>query len=46
LNYSASEPVTITLSIRYDNAIQTPQGVGIGSAIGRTINTLSTGGGI
>lgn len=46
LNYSASEPVTIALSIRYDNAIQTPQGVGIGSAIGRTINTLSTGGGI
>jgi hypothetical protein len=46
LNYSASEPVTVTLSIRYDNAIQTPQGVGIGSSIGRTVNTLSTGGGI
>lgn len=46
LNYSASEPVTVTLSIRYDNAIQSPQGTGIGSAIGRTVNTLSTGGGI
>jgi len=46
LNYAASEPVTVTLSIRYDNAIQSPQGTGIGSAIGRTINTLSTGGGI
>ena len=46
LSYATSEPVTVTLSIRYDNAIQTPQGTGVGSAIGRTINTLSTGGGI
>ena len=45
LNYATSEPVTVTLSIRYDNAIQTPQGTGIGSAVGRTINTAITGGG-
>ena len=46
LAYNTSEPATITLSIKYDNAIQTPQGTGIGSAVTRTIGTLSTGGGI
>jgi len=46
LNYATSEPVTVTLNIRYDNAIQSPQGTGVGSAIGRTINTLATGGGV
>ena len=45
LNYATSEVVTTTLSIRYDNAIQTPQGTGVGTAIGRTINTAITGGG-
>jgi len=46
LAYATSEPVTITLSIRYDNAIQTPQGTGIGTALTRTIGSLSTGGGV
>jgi hypothetical protein len=46
LAYNTSEPATITLSLRYDNAIQTPQGTGLGSAVTRTIGTLSTGGGI
>lgn len=45
LNYATSEVVTVTLNIRYDNAIQTPQGTGIGTAVGRTINTAITGGG-
>jgi hypothetical protein len=45
LAYSANEPVTVTLSIRFDNAIQSPQGEGIGTAVGRTINSLVTGGG-
>ena len=45
LAYNTSEPATITMSIRYDNAIQTPQGTGIGTAVARTIGTLSTGGG-
>ena len=45
LNYAESAPVTVTLSVRYDNAIQTPQGTGIGTAIGRTVNTAITGGG-
>jgi hypothetical protein len=46
LAYNTSDPVTITLSIRYDNAVQTPQGTGIGTALTRTIGSLSTGGGI
>ena len=46
LAYNESSPVTITLSIRYDNAVQTPQGTGIGTALTRTIGSLSTGGGI
>ena len=46
LSYSNStDPVSVTISIRYDNAIQSPQGTGIGTAIGRTTNTLVTGGG-
>tara|TARA_B100000965_G_C19580358_1_gene753250 strand:+ start:245 stop:874 length:630 start_codon:yes stop_codon:yes gene_type:complete len=46
LAYSAgTEPVTVTLAVRYDNAVQTPQGTGIGTAIGRTVNTLVTGAG-
>ncbi len=46
LAYATSEPATITLSVKYDNAIQTPQGTGIGSAVTRTLGTLSTGGGV
>ena len=45
LNYATSEVVTVALTIRYDNAIQSPQGTGIGTAVGRTINTAITGGG-
>src|SRR6056300_1085618 len=45
LAYATSDAVTVTLNIRYDNAIQTPQGTGIGTAVGRTVNTLVTGGG-
>jgi hypothetical protein len=44
LAYATSDPATITLSVRYDNAIQTPTGTGIGTAVARTIGTLSTGG--
>ena len=45
LNYATSEAATISLTVRYDNAIQTPQGTGIGTSVGRTVNTLITGGG-
>jgi hypothetical protein len=46
LNYATSDAATIALSIRYDNAIQTPVGQGIGTSVGRTVNTLVTGGGV
>ena len=46
LAYATSDPATITLAIRYDNAVQTPQGTGIGSAVTRTLGTLATGGGV
>ena len=45
LAYATNDPVTVALAIRYDNAIQSPQGTGIGTAVGRTVNTLITGGG-
>lgn len=45
LNYATSDVVSVSLSIRYDNAIQTPQGTGVGTAIGRTVSTAITGGG-
>ena len=46
LAYSNStDPVSIALNIQYDNAVQSPQGTGIGTAIGTTVNTLVTGGG-
>lgn len=47
LNYSESAPVTITMTIRFDNAIQNPdapQGpVGVGEAVGRTLGDNVTG---
>jgi len=45
LSYSANEPVTVTMSIRYDYAVQSPQGTGIGTNVGRTVGSLVTGGG-
>jgi len=45
LGYANNEPVTVTLSIRYDNAIQTPENTGIGTNVGRTVGSLITGGG-
>ena len=32
--YSSNDPMTIALTIRYDNAIQSPIGTGVGSVIG------------
>jgi len=51
LDYASSDPVTVTLTIRYDNAVQFKgaQGAGndrgVGAAIGRTIGQLVTGSG-
>ncbi len=37
LNYATNDAVTIQLSIRFDNAIQSPIGSGVGAAIGRSL---------
>jgi hypothetical protein len=42
-NYSSNEPMTVSLSIRYDNALQTPTGAGIGAQVTRTLGTVITG---
>jgi len=42
-NYATNDPMTVALTIRYDNAIQTPNGTGIGTAVGRTLGTTITG---
>jgi hypothetical protein len=44
LNYGSSEPVTISLNIRYDNAIQAPLTSGIGQLVGRAFGGQSTTG--
>lgn len=43
LNYANSEPVTIAMTIRFDNAVQTPLGSGVGAEVGRTVNDVITG---
>lgn len=43
LNYGESAPVTISMTMRYDNALQTPIGSGLGATIGRTIGDVVTG---
>jgi len=45
LAYANNDPVNVTLSIQYDNAIQTPENTGLGTAVGRTLGTNVTGGG-
>jgi len=44
LNYGTSEPVTIGLNIRYDNAIQAPLSSGVGQLVGRAFGGLSSTG--
>jgi hypothetical protein len=43
VNYATNDPVTIALTIRYDNALQTPTGSGIGATLTRTLGTVITG---
>ena len=42
-NYATNDPMQIALTIRYDNAIQTPVGTGVGSVVARTLGTTITG---
>jgi len=43
LNYANNDPVTITMNIRYDNAVQTPLGSGLGTEVGRTVGSIVSG---
>jgi len=43
LAYSDSAPVTMGLSIRFDNALQTPLESGVGTNVGRTLGSVVTG---
>ena len=43
VKYDSSEPVTITLSMRFDNAVQTPLSTGVGAPVFRTTNDVATG---
>jgi len=45
LNYGSNEAVTVEMSIAYDNAVQTPNGTGVGATVGRTIGDVVTGAG-
>lgn len=42
-DYGSNDPMTITMSIRYDNAIQTTTPGGVGNDVGRTNGTVITG---
>jgi hypothetical protein len=44
LNYGTSEAVTIALSLRYDNAIQSPLTSGVGTSVGRAFGGASVTG--
>ena len=41
--YSSNDPVTISMTINFDNANQTPEGSGIGGLVARTVNDVVTG---
>lgn len=42
-DYSSNDPMTIALTLRYDNAIQTPIGTGVGTSVARLVGTTITG---
>lgn len=41
--YESDEPVTISLSLAFDNALQVPLGDGVGTNVGRAGGTVATG---
>ena len=42
-NYGTSEAMTVSMTIRFDNALQTPNGSGVGATVGRTVGDVATG---
>ena len=45
LDYSANEAVMVTLTLTYDNALQTPIGSGVGATVARLTGDVITGAG-
>ena len=43
VNYASSEAATISLTIRFDNALQSPLGAGVGTNVGRSLGDVVTG---
>jgi hypothetical protein len=43
MNYGSSEAATISMTVRFDNAVQTPIGSGVGATVGRTLGDVATG---
>jgi hypothetical protein len=43
LAYNTSEPVTISMTLRFDNALQKPDDSGVGANVTRTVGVNSTG---
>ena len=44
LAYATNEAVTISMTLRYDNAIQSPIGAGVGAVVGRALGGASVTG--
>ena len=44
MNYATNEPATITLAIRFDNAVQSPLASGLGQRVGRAFGGQSVSG--
>jgi hypothetical protein len=44
MDYKSNDPATIQLSIRFDNAIQSPLGSGVGTSVGRAFGGTSVTG--
>ncbi len=45
MDYGESAVATISMTIRFDNAVQTPSGSGVGAIVGRTLGDVATGAG-
>ena len=43
MNYATSDAATIAMTIAFDNAVQTPQGQGVGTLVGRAVGDVATG---
>ena len=43
VNYNNNDPVTVQMTIRFDNDVQTPGGTGSGTNIGRALGVVATG---